>query len=217
MEECDAALKEIAALLRRLSTTAADVGTSAIRGTATAGGGSDGVERLFASLAAQHQHQRPSLHTPFSSSLLAFPFPHRRRGQRRQQVAPAEPPTTTHLSYAQLLHFLQKNGVHLPMRRFRALVRFVDVDGCGHVDLEVLRALLEADHVFDGGKGGAHMHSTTTPAAARVARVLSRRQSTGQQGRGVVEREVGRLLREGSSALMMGEAEEENRGVEEVI
>ncbi len=175
MEEADSALAEIAHLLRRLA--AADDDT---------GGGAEGkgVERLFASL-AQHHHALALSSTTLRNCKLLGTAP------RTQRVAPDMIKMPPHISYAQLHHFLGRHGVHLSARRFRALVRFVDSDLCGHIDLKDFKALLQADHLF--------CTASHHPSAARAARLLS--QHSQQTPARVVLREVGRLLRHGSTVL----------------
>lgn len=180
MEEADAALKEIAVLLRRLADEAAADGSISSNSKNSRAKEKDGAERLFASLAQQHQHSVHShlLTRPKILSLFA----------KRAHVAPA--PRSLHVSYAQLLDFLQRHGVHLSARRFRALVRFFDSDLCGHVDLQDFKSLFQGDHLFCAV--GQH------PSARRVARRLSQQ---GQQQQDRVLVDVGRLLRHGSSVL----------------
>lgn len=217
MEEAEAALHEIAVLLRRLADEAAADGSTSVSASISSRSSrardKDGAERLFATLAQQHQYSVVHPHLP--SWLLPCT-----RGPKRGRVVPSPSFTpqpskssSTHVSYAQLRDFLQRHGVHLSARRFRALVRFFDSDLCGHVDLQDFKSLLQADHLFCAV--GQH------PSAARVARRLSQLQSQGQ-GQQPQERvlvDVGRLLRHGSSALEDGdgEPEEGGRGPEEVL
>jgi hypothetical protein len=183
MGEADSALREIAHLLQRLA--AADDPTGGGGGAGAGAGEGKGIERLFASL-AQHHHARSALRRNKATTARVAPAP----------IAPeTELKMPQHISYAQLHDFLQRHGVHLPSRRFRALVRFVDSDLCGHIDLEDFKALLQADHLF----------CTTTlhnhPAAARIARLLSQHSLQHSTAR-VVLRDVGVLLRHGSGMLV---------------
>jgi hypothetical protein len=206
MEEAEAALKEIAHLLRRLTATAittpsagdTEPTTTTTTTTTTCSSSSsssrdkdDGVERLFASL-AQHHERLTLLKTKRRPTM-----PTTTRGTT-EAPTPTAPGSPQHISYAQLRDFLRHHGVHLPSRRFRALVRFVDSDLCGHVDLQDFKLLLQADHLFCTSAPNAHR-----PAAARVARLLSQQsqQSQHSPARAVLV-DVGRLLRHGSSVLM---------------
>lgn len=136
MEEAEAALKEIAHLLRALAAEEADGSTSASStSTSFKACGGDGVERLFAAL-AQHHHR---ITTTTSSSPNET---NKTSSKATAAVAPApvgsppgakspprpKPRPPKSISYAQLRDFLRHHGVHLPLRRFRALVRFIDTD-----------------------------------------------------------------------------------------
>lgn len=124
MEEAEAALKEIALLLRALAAEEANDASCTKSGSGSKAC-SDGVERLFAALAQHHHNFTSSSSKPRASNKAAT-----------AAVAPApfEPPAKpqpappTSISYAQLRDFLRHHGVHMPLRRFRALVRFIDTD-----------------------------------------------------------------------------------------
>lgn len=177
MEDAEAALKDIAHLLQRL-TSVTDIEAS-------------GVEQLFASLTQRYHHQL----FPYKSTQAT----NARVARALSQATPLQ--GSIFITYAQLRDFLRQHGVHLPLRRFRALVRFIDLDLCGHVDLEDFRALLRADHLF--AARGPHPR----PAAARIARLLSQnsqyyQQQNSIQGQDAVLADVRRLFRSGSSVLM---------------
>jgi hypothetical protein len=176
MEDAEAALKDIAHLLQRLTNVADTEARS--------------VEQLFASLAEDHHlYLFPRNSTQASNARVA---------RALSQATPLK--GSIFITYAQFRDFLRQHGVHLPLRRFRALVRFIDLELCGHVDLEDFRALLRADHLFAA-------HGSHRPSAVRVARRLSQhsqdyQQQSSMQGQDAVLAYVGRLLRSGSSVLI---------------
>lgn len=174
MEDAEAALKDIAHLLQRLTNVTNTEASS--------------VERLFASLAQHHhRHLLPGSSTQATNARVA---------RALSQATPLR--GSNFISYAQFRDFLRHHGVHLTLRRFRALVRFIDLDLCGHVDLEDFRALIQADHLF--AVHGPHPR----PSAARVARLLSQQsqRQNSMQGQDAVLADVGRLLRRGSSVFV---------------
>lgn len=178
MEDAEAALKDIANLLQRLTNVSDNEASS--------------VERLFASLAQRHRR-----HILFPSNSIQAT--NARVARALSQASPLK--GSNFITYTQFRDFLQHHGVHLPLRRFRALVRFIDLDLCGHVDLEDFRALLHADRLF-----AAH-GSYPCPSVARVARLLSLhsqhyQQQNSLQGQVEVLAGVGQLLRQGSSAFV---------------
>jgi len=174
MEDAEAALKDIAHLLQRL-TNVTDTEASS-------------VEWLFATLTQSHRH-----HLPFPSNPIQAT--NARVARALSQATPLQGSNV--ITYAQLRDFLRHHGVHLPPRRFRALIRFIDMDLCGHVDLKDFRALVQADHLF----------AQPRPSAARVARLLSQQSQHYQQQKSMraqdaVLADVGRLLRSGSSVFV---------------
>ncbi|KAM3569888.1 hypothetical protein VYU27_008022 [Nannochloropsis oceanica] len=178
MEDAEAALKDIAHLLQRL-TNINDTGASS-------------VEQLFASLAQHHRHHR----------LSPSDLTHATNARVARALSQTNPPeSSSFITYAELRDFLRHHGVHLPLRRFRALVRFIDLDLGGHVNLEDFRALLRADHLFEAQR--PHQ----CPSSARVARLLSQdtlnyHPQNSLHGQDAVFADVGQLLRRGSRAFL---------------
>lgn len=71
---------------------------------------------------------------------------------------------------------MKNNGIHLKRKHFKALVRFVDADLNGDVDLTEFQGLLKGDHVFlMDGIGAGHQQQqqlqqkTTAPADESAA------------------------------------------------